>query len=37
MGPLHLHRQNAAKRAIQTFKAHFSTCLYADNPEYLAK
>ena len=35
--PLHLHRQNAAKRAIQIFRSHFITCICADYPKYTAK
>ena len=35
--PLQLHRQNPAKRDIQTFKANLITCLCAANPEYPEK
>ena len=35
--PPHIHRRNAAERAIQTFKAHFITCLCTADPEYPAK
>ena len=35
--PPRLHRQNAAKRAIQTFKAYFMTCICTANPNYLDK
>ena len=32
--PPHLHRANAAERAIQTFKAHFITCLSGLDPKF---
>ena len=35
--PPHLHRRNASERAIQTYKAHFITCLYVADPRYPAK
>ena len=36
LAPLHLHRQNAAERAIQTFKAHLIVGLCSIDPDYLA-
>ena len=33
----YLHRQNASKRAIQTFKAYLITYLCASNPKYPSK
>ena len=35
--PPHIHRRNAAERAIQTFKAHFITTLCIADPNYPAK
>ena len=35
--PPRLLRQNAAERAIQTFLAHFITCLFAADPGYPEK
>ena len=35
--PPHLHRRNAAKRAIDKFKAHFITCLCEAHPKYPTK
>ena len=32
--PPHVHRRNAAKRAIHTFKNHFLSVLRAADPEY---
>ena len=32
--PPHLHRANAAERAIQTFKSHFITCLSGLDPKF---
>ena len=34
---MHLHRQNAAEQAIQTFKAKFIICICSDNPRYTEK
>ena len=32
--PPHLHRRNADEHTIQTFKAHFITCIYTADPDY---
>ena len=34
--PPHLHRRNMAERAIQTFKAHFISCLCTTPPDFPA-
>ena len=35
--PPHIHRRNAAERAIQTFKAHFISILCGANPKFPVK
>jgi hypothetical protein len=35
--PPHIHRRNAAERAIQTFKAHFISILCGTNPKFPVK
>ena len=32
--PPHKHRNNLAERAIQTYKAHFKSCLAAVDPNF---
>eukprot|EP00957_Ditylum_brightwellii_P152663 11620449-Ditylum_brightwellii.AAC.1 len=34
LAPPHVHQQNAAEQAIQTFKAHFIACLSSVDPQF---